>query len=405
MKICAMIPALAGGSRLPNKNLILVDGEPMVHYVLRAAKKSQMFSEIYVNSDIPEMNSVAENFGVNFFNRKPDFGGASCNMSNKSASCGGSRCQVHDHYIYDFLSTIDCDYLIQIHTTSPLIKEETISGFVNFMIDEKMDSCFSIIPGYKEVMFGDDPINFSLFKKSQTQDLPPINEISWALSGWKVSTFKKSYEENNESSPGPTFVGKMGFYPISKLEGIDVDTYDDLFIAEACLSHLKRKENCGRRFLTSEIMTIERELDDLIAKDGCRTVEEKTHNLTKNNIVMASQKMGEGSWCYPVIMTDNDQATFIQQVPGEGCRWHNHPTKDEFWVVMQGQFLFEIDGLAPIRAIPGDVVYAKKGINHRITCAGETPGIRFACGERGFAHVYENNEPAKNIEYAYKRKR
>jgi len=392
-----MIPALSGGTRLPNKNLILVDGEPMVHYVIRAAKGCTEASSLYINSDIPELKSIAEYYNIKWYERDPARGGSSCTMSNKSADCGGERCQVHDHYIYDFLSNVDCDYLIQLHTTSPLITSDTITGFIQNMIDNDLDSSFSVIEGYKEVMFGKDPINFSLSQKSPTQDLPPINEVSWALSGWKSDKFKKSYEENNPKDPGPTFLGKMGFYPISKLEGIDVDTYEDLFIAEACLSHMKREDNCGKQFFHDKIMSIERELEDLISKDGCRTSDEETHNKPKNNITMALSKMGDGSWCYPVIVTDNDQACFIQQVPGEGCRWHNHPTKDEFWIVMQGQFLFEIDGLDPITAIPGDVIYAKKNVNHRITCIGDIPGIRLACGERGFAHVYEDNEPPKVV--------
>ena len=60
MKICIMIPALSGGTRLPNKNLILVDGEPMVHYVIRAAKGCAEASDLYINSDIPELKSIAE---------------------------------------------------------------------------------------------------------------------------------------------------------------------------------------------------------------------------------------------------------------------------------------------------------------------------------------------------------
>ena len=33
---------------------------------------------------------------------------------------------------------------------------------------------------------------------------------------------------------------KMGLFPISKIEAIDVDTEEDLFIAEACLSKKKK---------------------------------------------------------------------------------------------------------------------------------------------------------------------
>ena len=50
-------------------------------------------------------------------------------MKNKSADCGGGRCQVHDHYILDFLENTECIcHANSYHLYA--IKPETIKNFV-----------------------------------------------------------------------------------------------------------------------------------------------------------------------------------------------------------------------------------------------------------------------------------
>ena len=116
----------------------------MISYVLRAASESNVFDEIYVNSDIDLLKNISNKYGAKFYERNPERGGAECAMKNKSADCGGGRCQVHDHYILDFLENTECDIVVQIHTTSPLIKPETIKNFVSFMVENDYASCFCV---------------------------------------------------------------------------------------------------------------------------------------------------------------------------------------------------------------------------------------------------------------------
>ncbi len=47
MKKIAIIPALLNSTRVPNKNLMLVDGFPLIHYVVKACKESGAFDEIF----------------------------------------------------------------------------------------------------------------------------------------------------------------------------------------------------------------------------------------------------------------------------------------------------------------------------------------------------------------------
>jgi len=231
---------------------------------------------------------------------------------------------------------------------------------------------------------GGKKVNFTKTKKQPIQDLKSISQV---LSGWKKTSFLANI--NN----GPTFSGKVGFHEISKLESLDVGTMEELFIVEACLSHLKRKENVGKQYLdTKRTIDIQRDLNELISEDGSPILH-NIKNQRKMNIKTFRKHVGMKSTAFPVIWTDNDQVCLIQQAPGEGCRYHYHPTKDEFWVIFEGTFQYEIEGdKESTIARRGDIIYIPKGIPHKMTCIGDEIGVRLACGENYFSHVYVKEE-------------
>ena len=51
MKIVCMIPARMGSTRVPKKNIRLLNNKPLVQYVIDAAKESNCFDQIYMNSE------------------------------------------------------------------------------------------------------------------------------------------------------------------------------------------------------------------------------------------------------------------------------------------------------------------------------------------------------------------
>jgi CMP-N-acetylneuraminic acid synthetase len=64
-KRIAMIPLLLGSTRIKDKNLLLVNGQPLVHYVVKASKEAnilvQKIISDYFGLDIviPEYNEEA----------------------------------------------------------------------------------------------------------------------------------------------------------------------------------------------------------------------------------------------------------------------------------------------------------------------------------------------------------
>ena len=65
-KIVAVIPVLLGSSRIPDKNIILVNGYPLSFYVAKACKKSGIFDEIYINSEDLIFERIAQQLNVKF---------------------------------------------------------------------------------------------------------------------------------------------------------------------------------------------------------------------------------------------------------------------------------------------------------------------------------------------------
>ena len=58
MKYVIEIPARYGSKRVKNKNLKLLNGKPMISYVIEASKKSKLVSEIYVNTEHEQIGQI-----------------------------------------------------------------------------------------------------------------------------------------------------------------------------------------------------------------------------------------------------------------------------------------------------------------------------------------------------------
>ena len=72
MKTIAIIPARGGSKGIPRKNMIRINGYPLIHYTIDLAVSSGLFSAVIVTSDDEEILEYASNFDVLIHNRKPE---------------------------------------------------------------------------------------------------------------------------------------------------------------------------------------------------------------------------------------------------------------------------------------------------------------------------------------------
>lgn len=59
-----IIPARGGSKAVPRKNIKSLNGKPLIHYTIEAARKLFMEDEIIVSTDDLEIKEVVESMGL-----------------------------------------------------------------------------------------------------------------------------------------------------------------------------------------------------------------------------------------------------------------------------------------------------------------------------------------------------
>ena len=124
-----MIPARLGSTRVKNKNLRLINGKPLIQYIIDSAKKSKYLDEIYINSEAKIFEEISKNNKINFYKRNKE-------LSTNTAT--------NDDFTLDFFNSVKCDILIQLLPTSPFISSDEIDSFIEKMINDQYDTMISI---------------------------------------------------------------------------------------------------------------------------------------------------------------------------------------------------------------------------------------------------------------------
>ena len=244
--VAAMIPVLLGSTRVPNKNILLVDGRVLCSYTIEACRASGVFSEICLNSEDDVFRGIAETEKVRFDKRLPENGGRACRQATKGRVCNGQRCVTNEHYLYDFMKrATSVDYVCQVNATSPLLKGETIKAFVNELAKGDDNSFFAVTQTRAESYIENKPITFNPVKKGPSQEIVPIDSVCWAIAGWNRKAFIDAYERDDPEEDGPAFVAPVGLMPIDEREALDIDEWSTLEVVEHYLvarrTHARRE--------------------------------------------------------------------------------------------------------------------------------------------------------------------
>ncbi len=64
MTAVALVPARAGSTRVPGKNVALLAGHPLIAYSIAAARSSGLFTTVLVSTDSEEIAEIARRYGA-----------------------------------------------------------------------------------------------------------------------------------------------------------------------------------------------------------------------------------------------------------------------------------------------------------------------------------------------------
>ncbi len=110
-KVLAIIPARKGSKRLPNKNILDLNGKPLIAWTIEAAKESRYIDRIIVSTDSGVIAGISKKFGAEVpFIRPKELAGDTA-----------SSIDVIIHVINSLKDMGETfDYLILLQPTSPL---------------------------------------------------------------------------------------------------------------------------------------------------------------------------------------------------------------------------------------------------------------------------------------------
>lgn len=215
-KILAVIPARAGSKGIPNKNIRIIGGYPLIHYSIENAMNSEYITDVIVSTDSPEVKIIAQQMGVHVKWREKSLCGDEVTL---------------DAVIADAIPEgQNWDYIVTMQPTSPTLKVSTLDCAIEYAIKGEWDTVISAINephlswGVKD---GKKVPNYK--ERLNRQYLPPCYMETGAF------VISKATVVTPETRIGKT----VDVFEVSKDEAQDVDTFEDLRNAETILNAQK----------------------------------------------------------------------------------------------------------------------------------------------------------------------
>jgi CMP-N-acetylneuraminic acid synthetase len=212
MAVLGLIPARAGSKRLPGKNLLLLDGKPLLAHTCEAAVTSGILSAVYVNTDSAEIAAVAEHCGV-----------ACPALRPRHLAADDTPTRASNLFLLEFLAARgECyDAVMVLQPTSPLRTAEDIRRAWALFEEHAPCAAVSVTPLVPESWAG-RIARGNRFERATGEDL------LYRLNGAIYVHAWRDYVE--DCAPRTTVA-----YVMPAARSVDVDTRSDLEYAEFLL--------------------------------------------------------------------------------------------------------------------------------------------------------------------------
>jgi CMP-N,N'-diacetyllegionaminic acid synthase len=210
MKVFSLILARGGSKGIPKKNIIDINGKPLLYYTSRASLNSDV-NETYVSTDCQEIKSVALDLGCSVIDRPSEMSGD----NSKS-----------DEALVHFAENVDFDILVFIQPTSPLLQSDDINRGLEAM--NHYDSVFSACKEHwlPRWTLNVEPDQWDMNNRPMRQDIP---EKYIENGAFYITTRKQLL------SSGLRYGGKIGIVEMPTNRSFQIDTHDDLELIKKIL--------------------------------------------------------------------------------------------------------------------------------------------------------------------------
>ncbi len=210
MKITAVIPVRLGSQRVKDKNLKPFGNSSLLELKIDNLKQVSGISEIIVNTDSDKAIEIAKAKGVSFHKRESYFASSQCTNSE---------------FLHHLGVVTETDIFAYCPCTTPFIKPSTIQESIDLFLNNLHEyDCLATVSLIKEFLWlNGNPINYARDKQPNSQNLPDIFALNFGLNLINRTNLIK-------------YKNIVGLKPLFKItdevEGLDIDTSLDFFVAE-----------------------------------------------------------------------------------------------------------------------------------------------------------------------------
>ncbi len=220
MKPIAIIPARGGSKRIPRKNIMLVDGVPMIARAIATAKNTGIFSRVIVSTDDEEILEISRKFGAEVPKLR------SKELSDDFANTYDVMADVLSD---SWLGSAIPDYVCCIYPSSILVKESHLIFAYEMLLEARCSYVFPIQEYSPPIQRG-----LNLEKDGRVKMIEPENLLI------RTQDLRSTYHDTGQFYWGKSeawkrkesiFGGDSKGLVCKPHEFIDVDTLEDLNLA------------------------------------------------------------------------------------------------------------------------------------------------------------------------------
>ena len=220
----AIIPARGGSKRLPRKNVLDLNGKPLIAYSIEAGLDSSYIDKVVVTSDDDEILTISKKYGAVTINRPNEL------ASDTATTFDAIKHAVDNYEKYD--------YIVLLQPTSPLRDGDHIDKAIELLESKNADAIVSVCKMDHSPLWSntlDESLSMAGFLKDEalnkrSQDLEKYYRLNGAI---YICKTEKLLEEKS-------FFLKENIYAyvMDRENSIDIDEEIDFKIAEVILNKL-----------------------------------------------------------------------------------------------------------------------------------------------------------------------
>ena len=223
MKIIAIIPARGGSKGIPGKNIKMLDGKPLISYIIQTALKVKEIDRVIVSTEDIRIAKIAKRYKAEIPFIRPVELAKDDVPTLPVLQHAVTYLESQEHY--------KPDIIVLLYATSPLISPEKIKEGLNKIKKEHLDSVISAYRDHGHYWIRRNNKFKRLYpvKPKNRQYIEPLLKENGAF---YISTYDTLMKKKKVVD------GRVGFVIMDRRSSIDID---DLFDFEVTEFLIKRK--------------------------------------------------------------------------------------------------------------------------------------------------------------------